>query len=202
MATAIAHSHKTVSRADRWASGRAALWLAFAWGVAEAMFFFIVPDVLLSLIACRALRPAIKASVAALAGALLGGAAMWGIAMIAPGAARAFLDHIPAISPDLIARVVGQIDERGLVAILIGPLKGIPYKIYAVEWGARGGSLAGFLLVSIPARYARFFLASVVAPGIARGLEPLTQHRARVEFAILAAIWIAFYAFYFSRFGW
>jgi membrane protein YqaA with SNARE-associated domain len=201
MATAIAHNNETVSRADRLASSRAVLWLAFAWGMAEAMFFFIVPDVLLSLVACRALRPAIKASIAALAGALLGGAAMVGFGMVAPDAARAFLNHIPAISPTLIDRVVGQIDERGLVAVLIGPLKGIPYKIYAVEWGARGGSLIGFLLVSIPARYVRFLLASVVARGIARVLEPLTHH-ARVELAILAAIWIAFYVFYFSRFGW
>src|ERR1044071_1547146 len=112
MAAAIDVADKPISRFDRLASSRAVLWLAFAWGVAEAMFFFIVPDVLLSLVACRALRPAIKASIAALAGALLGGAAMVGFGMVAPDAARAFLNHIPAISPTLIDRVVGQIDER------------------------------------------------------------------------------------------
>jgi membrane protein YqaA with SNARE-associated domain len=202
MAAAIDGADEPISRFDRLASSRAALWLACAWGVAEATFFFVVPDVLLSLVACRALRPALKASLMALVGALIGGAVMYGVGMAAPDAARDFLNHIPAISPTLMTRVVGQIDERGLVAILIGPLKGIPYKIYAVEWGARGGSLLGFLLISIPARYVRFLLASLVARGIARMLEPLTHHRARVELAILAVIWIAFYAFYFSRFGW
>jgi membrane protein YqaA with SNARE-associated domain len=202
MAAPIDVTDETTARADRLASSRAALWVACAWGVAEATFFFFVPDVLLSLVACRALRPAIKASLMALVGAMVGGAVMYGFGMAAPDAARDFLNHIPAISPTLMTRVVGQIDERGLVAILIGPLKGIPYKIYAVEWGARGGSLVGFLLISIPARYVRFFLASLAARGIARILEPLTHHRAQVEFAILAVIWIAFYAFYFLRFGW
>ena len=57
---------------DEFVSSRAALTLAFAWGFLEATFFFIVPDVLLTLIACRMLRPALKASVAALTGALIG----------------------------------------------------------------------------------------------------------------------------------
>jgi membrane protein YqaA with SNARE-associated domain len=187
---------------DRFQSSRAALMLAFAWGLAEAIFFFIVPDVLLTLLACRALKPALKASLAALAGAIAGGAAMYCFAMLAPDRARDFLDYVPAISPNLIAKVAGQIDERGLIAILLGPLRGIPYKIYAVEWGARGGSLSGLLLISIPARYVRFFLATIVARMLARTLEPLTDRRARREVLILAIIWIVFYGYYFWRFGW
>ncbi len=187
---------------DRFVRSRAAFWLAFVWGLAEAVFFFFVPDVLLTLMACRDLKPALKASLAALAGALLGGAGMYAFGLAAPGAARAALDYVPAISPKLIARVAGQTDELGLIAILIGPLKGIPYKIYAVEWGARSGSFLGFLLISIPARYIRFFLAAAVARLLARALEPLTHHRASVEILILAIIWVAFYGFYFSRFGW
>jgi membrane protein YqaA with SNARE-associated domain len=115
---------------------RAALTLAFAWGVAEAAVFFIVPDVLLTLIAVRALEPALKATVAALAGALAG-ALMHVLGAREPTFARALRDHIPAISPELIAKVAGEMDRLDLTAVLPGPLKGIPYKIYAVEWGAR-----------------------------------------------------------------
>jgi len=183
-------------------SSRAALAIAFAWGLAEATFFFIVPDVLLTLLARGALKPALKASGAALAGALVGGACMYAFASAAPDAARAALDYVPAISPTLIARVAGQTDEYGLIAILTGPLKGIPYKIYAVCWGAQGRSFAGFLLISIPARYVRFFLSAVVARLLARALEPFTKRRASVEILILAGIWTAFYGFYFWRFGW
>jgi membrane protein DedA with SNARE-associated domain len=119
-----------------------------------------------------------------------------------PDDARAFLDYVPAINPNLIARVARQIDEHGLISVMIGPLKGIPYKIYAVEWGAQDRSLAAFLLISIPARYIRFFLASVVARLLARLIEPVTKRRANVELLVLATIWIAFYGFYFLRLGW
>jgi membrane protein YqaA with SNARE-associated domain len=190
------------SALDAFISSRATLALAFAWGLAEATFFFIVPDVLLTLIACRTLRSAMKATATALLGALAGGALMYAFGSRDPDSARAFLDHVPAISPALITRVAAQISESGLVAVLLGPLRGIPYKIYAVEWGAQNRSLVALLLISIPARYVRFFLASVAARGIARLIEPLTHHRAAIEMVILAVIWMAFYCYYFAHFGW
>jgi membrane protein YqaA with SNARE-associated domain len=186
---------------DDFISSRPALTLAFAWGFSEATFFFIVPDVLLTLIGCRALRPALKASVAALVGALAGGALMYLLGAREPTFARVVLDHIPAIGPALIARVGGQINEIGLMAVLLGPLKGIPYKIYAVEWGARGGSILAFMLISIPARYVRFLVTALIARAIARLIEPLTQHQALTEMIILFVMWIAFYSFYFARSG-
>src|SRR5436190_22841966 len=108
------------SRLDDFAASRAVLTLALAWGLAEATFFFIVPDVLLTLIACRAVKPALKATVAALAGALAGGTIMYIFGARDAEAARTFLDHVPAIKPALIITVAGQISESGLVAVLIG----------------------------------------------------------------------------------
>lgn len=187
---------------DDFVVSRAVLMLACAWGLAEATFFFIVPDVLLTLIACRALRPALKATVAALVGALVGGAMMYAFGVHQPGVARDFLDRVPAISPALITRVADQINESGLLAVMLGPLKGIPYKIYAVEWGSIHGSFVKFLLISVPARYVRFFLASVSARAIARAISPVTHRRVRVEVAILALFWVTFYGFYFAHLGW
>lgn len=194
--------HAVRSALDDFASSRAALALAFAWGLVEATFFFIVPDVLLTLIACRAIKPALKATVASLAGALAGGTMMYIFGARDAEAARTFLDHVPAINAALIAGVAGQISDSGLLAVLIGPLKGIPYKIYAVEWGELGGSFIAFLLISIPARHIRFVLATLAARGIARLIEPLTDHRAAIETSILTIIWVGFYSFYFARFGW
>ncbi len=190
------------SRVDDFASSRAALVLAFAWGLTEATFFFIVPDVLLTLVACRALRPALKATLASLAGALLGGALMYAFGVHEQHTARVFLDRVPAISPELIERVASQINEGGSLAVLLGPLKGIPYKIFAVEWGARGGSFIEFMLISIPARYVRFLLVVAATRLIARIIEPLTAHRSTIEVTVLAVIWIGFYSFYFAHFGW
>ena len=33
-------------------------------------------------------------------------------------------------------------------------------------------------------------------------LQPLTHGRAAIELAILVLVWVAFYGFYFTRFGW
>lgn len=193
---------QSTSALDRFVNSRQATGVAFAWGLAEATFFFIVPDLLLSLVGCRTIRPAIRATIAALAGAIAGGVLMYALGATRPDATLKFLDCVPAISPALIESVASQIDERGLWVVMTGPLKGIPYKIYAVEWGARGGSLAGFLFISIPARYIRFFLSAIAARGIAHLLRRWTGRRVSIEILILAGVWIGFYSFYFSRFEW
>ena len=187
---------------DRFAHSWAAQFAAFAWGLAEATLFFIVPDVLLTLIGCRSIRASLKASGFAILGALLGGIIMYGSASIAPYTTRSWLTQLPAIHPPLIERVESQLATHGLGAVLLGPTLGIPYKIYAAEWGARHGNQAMFLLISIPARGFRFVLGALVAGGMARLLAPWTQRRARIEVAIHALLWIGFYAFYFVRFGW
>jgi membrane protein YqaA with SNARE-associated domain len=181
---------------DRWLRSRAALVVAFLWGLAEATLFFIVPDVFLIVVGCRALRPAIKATLAALLGALVGGAIMFGYGQ------RRIVEHVPGISVRLVNSVDADLHKRGILAVLIGPLKGVPYKIYAVEWRARGGALLPFLLVSIPARWIRFALSVFIARGVANMLAHWTQRRLGVELTILAIFWVAFYAFYFTHFGW
>jgi hypothetical protein len=50
--------------------------------------------------------------------------------------------------------------------------------------------------VSVPARGLRFVLVALLAEFIAR--EALPRHSLPVRRAILAAAWVAFYAFYFS----
>ena len=191
----------TTSALDRFASSRGAQVIAFAWGFAEATLFFLVPDVFVTLIAIRALKPALRATLLALAGALAGGAIMYAFGLEAPGSARVFLDYVPGISSELVARVERQVGDGGLLAVLLGPAKGIPYKIYAVEWGARGGDLVTFLLISIPARYARFVLTAIGARFMARVLAPLTGRRTKVEVLLYAFFWVAFYSFYFARLG-
>ena len=70
----------------------------------------------------------------------------------------------------------------------------MPYKIYAAEWGALGGGLAGFLLLSVPARVVRFLLATAIASLVRRRvLVRLSLHACRV---VHIACWLVFYAWY------
>jgi hypothetical protein len=127
---------------------------------------------------------------------------MYALGRMAPDAGRYLLDCVPGINQPLLASAQSQIDNRGLLAVMVGPLLGIPYKIYAVDWGARAGSLLGFLLVSIPARCARFLATALAASALARLLVPWTSRRIVTELSLYALCWIVFYSFYFRKFGW
>ena len=187
---------------DRFPHGAGAQAAAFGWGLAEATFFFIVPDVWLTVLGCRSIRAGLKAALAALLGALVGGLIMYAAGRTAPEAARAFVERVRGIQLGLIQKVEADLTERGLAAVLLGPLRGVPYKIFAEEWGARRGSLPAFLAVSIPARGTRFGLGVLLASAVARLIAPWTQRRAGTEMLILAVCWIAFYSIYFAKLGW
>lgn len=175
---------------------------AFVWGIAEATAFFIVPDVLLTAIGCRSIRAGLKATALATLGALIGGIIMYALGRQLPEQSQTFLTHIPAIHSRLIEQVQTQLSAHGLLALLIGPTEGIPYKIYATEWGIRHGNLLAFLLVTIPARGTRFMFSVLLANGIGRLIQPWTKRNVLNEMMVLAIFWIGFYGVYFWLLGW
>ena len=173
------------------------LWLAGLWGFAEATLFFIVPDVLLTWIVVRhGTREAVMASLATVAGAVLGGVAMYLWAVHDPTLARAVVSAVPAISASMVSDVGADVQNGAETAIFAGGFTGVPYKIYAVESGAVGIGMAWFLLATLVARLARFlgsvFLAAGLAWLMAQRFAPATINRT------LIIGWIGFYAGYFA----
>jgi hypothetical protein len=74
-------------------------------------------------------------------------------------AARSAVAHVPFVRSSMFDKVVNGYAAEGSVAMLRGPMSGIPYKIYAVE--APGRVPAGvFALMSVPARLERFVLTA------------------------------------------
>ena len=170
-------------------------WIACTWGLAEATLFFFIPDVFLSWVALERPRRAFVACGFALVGALLGGVLMFAWGGADTESARAALDAVPGIHPDMIAAVRADLAEHGLVAFFNGPPRGVPYKIYAAEWGAFGGGVGGFLLVSVPARFLRFFLIAAMASLVRRYvLGRLSLRACRTAHVVF---WLAFYVWYF-----
>ncbi|WP_223286581.1 hypothetical protein [Kocuria atrinae] len=127
--------------------------VAAVWGFAEATAFFIVPDVWLSALAMKSPRRGLKCVASATAGAVLGGAVThaWGAKTGGGRSARA-LAALPAVSPTMVRRVESDYSAKGYKALLTGPLRGTPYKIYARTNGLLGRPLPRFLLWSVPAR--------------------------------------------------
>lgn len=172
-----------------------ALVAAALWGLAEATFFFLVPDVILSAIAIHDWRLALWACVAATAGALAGGAFMYAAGHLRHEAVRSFLLRIPGIGPAMLTRVADEIDRRGFLAVLLGPLSGTPYKAYAVECGRRHLSAGAFLAISVPARIIRFAAVTALAAWLAHAVFPSLPTSGK--FATWALAWTGFYAWYF-----
>ena len=173
--------------------------LAFVWGLAEATVFFIVPDVLLTRLALSDFRRALVACLWAVAGALVGGTALWFAAR--HDAAQFFLnafDWLPGISRGLIVRTAQTLNTDGLTALATGALSGQPYKLYAVHAGAQGIPLTGFLIVSAVARFVRFTLTATVAWLAGRVLRHLPE-ASRLRLHLYC--WLIFYSCYFVVMG-
>ncbi|MCX6955149.1 MAG: hypothetical protein NTV51_23600 [Verrucomicrobia bacterium] len=168
---------------------------AFAWGLAESTFFFIVPDVLLTRLVLRDPRRALIAALWAVAGAVLGGVALWSATR--HGATQFLLnafDWIPGISRELIVHTAQALDNYGLSAFVTGALYGQPYKLYAVHAGAQDVPLATFILISAVARFARFLVSGTLVWFLGTLLSNQTE---AVRLRLHTYAWILFYMGYF-----
>jgi membrane protein YqaA with SNARE-associated domain len=171
---------------------------ALFWGFAEATLFFVVPDVFLTLMAARqGARRLLWLCASSAFGALLGGSAMmwWGAHDIAT--ARAAVSHLPAISAAMIAGTAAAMSQPSWpLAMLLGAFGGIPYKVFAMEAGAAGLSLAPFLAASFVVRFARFCLAVLLVRLAVRFLAG--RFSPSLLTLALAGLWAAFYALFWS----
>ncbi|MEM7431738.1 MAG: hypothetical protein AAF351_07340 [Pseudomonadota bacterium] len=169
------------------------------WGFAEATLFFLVPDIWLSRLALQNYKTGLVACLWALVGALIGGSVMWLWGATQIDHARSAVELVPAINAELIDTTRAELETNGIVALFVGPLLGIPYKIFAMEAAALGLSFVLFFVVSVPARLIRF----VIVVSMAAAAAQIFRHRASLRTLqwIHAGIWIAFYTAYFAFFG-
>jgi len=171
-------------------------WWAAIWGFAEATFFFFIPDIFISYRAMYSFRSALKACGFALLGALVGGTVMYVIASHNPAGALSFVDHVPTVTEETIHTVKHEYSVHGLMAVIYGPLRTAPYKIYAVLAPVFAIGYLPFIVISIIARLARFVVIATVTSGISGALKSKVSFRGRL--AILAACWLTMYTAYFA----
>jgi hypothetical protein len=177
----------------------AILLVAFLWGAAEASYFFVVADMVLTFIAVACgLRASLMASVAAALGAACGGLILWRIAGTDPAAAMALLRSVPFVSERMIARgLAGMAEAHWPLAMLWGSVTGIPYKVYAVGAGHEDLSALLFFGATIPIRLVRFVVATSVVALVDQKLKLRLRLRSRV--LLLATFWLVFYGEFWLR---
>jgi len=175
--------------------------VALCWGFAEATFFFVVPDVWIGLLTLFSWRVGLRAVCSAVMGALLGGAVMYraGAQLDRDRSAR-LLAAVPAISPAMVEQVEEEMREHGPASMVLGPLRGTPYKIYARTAGIQQRALGAVLLWTIPARSARFVLVAAVA-GLYGWLVRRITPRKRWLLGPYLLVWAMFYVRYFRAYG-
>ena len=173
------------------------LFIAFLWGFAEATLFFIVPDIFFTYLVLFDLRLAFWSCLLALIGALMGGGLMYRWGRKNFEAAAMIVASLPGVSNRLIQREKMNLEEKGVWAILLGPLKGVPYKIYAISSFSSGIPFFQFLLISIPARLARFVLSIVIVELAFHRFLPTLSLMAQM--IILSGFWLVFYVGYFLK---
>ena len=174
--------------------------LAFVWGLFEATFFFIIPDMILTFIAIHGFKEGLDASLYALAGALIGGSIMYKMAERKFANAYKFVNRIPAIGKKMLDNVELSLKEKGIVAMITGPIRGIPYKAFAIFAPKVGINFGAFLLASIPARFIRFFFTSMIAWLLADVLFDYIPMWAK--YSVWGIVWIIVYIIYFQIHPW
>jgi len=178
-----------------WLTSWPGITLTFLWGFAEGTLFFILPDVPLSLAAMFRPRRAVIHLAAIVAGALLAGAVMFSWSARGPAARRA-VAYVPLVTSAMFERAENDYGEFGFWAATKGPIRGIPYKVYAVE-APEHCSLPAFLLVTIPARIWRLLAVWLGFAGAGFILRKLS--RASLAPGLHAAFWIVVYAVYWAK---
>ena len=178
--------------------GPPGLLAAFTWGLAEATFFFVIPDVLLSFIAILDWPRTWKNILAAICGALLGGALLFHWAKADFAQAHSAVLRVPFVRESMFAKVDEGFRDQGLLSVLLGSISGLPYKLYAVE-APNFTSASSFLLVTPPARAFRFLLVWAGFGAVARWLKKRRHWPLSRLVKIYAGLWIASYAFYWGR---
>jgi len=174
-------------------------YIALIWGLAEATFFFIVPDVWTSGVALKNLKDAYHSCLYALLGALIGGTIIFFIGKETPIFVYN-LDAIPGIDNQMIQTVRQELTTQGLASMFLGMFQGIPYKLYASLAYATGNtSYLSFIICSLLARAFRFFtvttIAGLISIYLSKNIDIKTKQRFHLGF------WTLFYIFYFWKMG-
>lgn len=156
----------------------------------------MIPDVFVTLVASRNPRYAPAAAFAAIVGAVLGGMVLYGLATAFPAAVSEALRWVPLVFPSMFDAVSDGLSAQGWAAMVEGASRGIPYKLFAAEAGARHLPFAAFVGWSVVARSYRIALSASVATGAGAFLRRKLGWSESAVFRTWAAVWIATYAAY------
>jgi membrane protein YqaA with SNARE-associated domain len=149
------------NRCMEWIQTPAGVWVLFFIAVAESSFFPIPPDVFLIALCIAVPKKSFKYAAICAAGSVIGGALGYGLGM-------AFMDTLGQRILDLYGLegkyhvVQGLYQQYDAWAVAAAGFTPLPYKLFTITAGAFKIDFITFMLVSLVARSARFFLVAAL----------------------------------------
>ena len=168
---------------------------AFLWGVAEGSFFFIVPDVIITLAALFSPRKSLKHIAAVLTGSLIAGTVLFYWSTFHPEKSLNSVMKVPFVRQEMQIKVKKEYRQHGAFALCLGPSSGIPYKLYSVL-APKYTTFTKFLIFSIPARLERFIITWVLFTSVGTSLRYFNKFTEKSSLIIFTAYWVTVYTYY------
>ena len=175
----------------RWSRHARAPWFLGGLSFAESSFFPVPPDVMLAPMVLAQPQKAWRYAALTTVMSVLGGAAGYAIGYFALEWIEPWLQSMGYT--EKLAQLKEWFAEWGLITILIAGFSPIPYKLFTIMAGILAMNFPLFLIASLAARGARFYLvAGLMAWGGERMEAVLHRYVDYLGWAVvgIVAIWI------------
>lgn len=136
--------------------------VAFLWGLCEAVFWPLLPELLLAVLIKASPRSGLRLALAAVLGSLVGVAGSWTLARHGLAVLQ------PLTTPLIRAHVTDSLATNGVAGILGQAFSGIPIKVYASGAGSAGLPLAPVLLAALAVRGLRIGASALLMMAVAQ----------------------------------
>ena len=174
-------------------SSPAALWVGAGWGFAEALLFFIVPDVWLGLVALCAPRRMPITLVAIAAGAAAGAAILYLATLQLGEGLSDVIVALPGISAADLDLVRAELAAEGPIAFLGGILQAVPVKVYIHASALDGIGLPEAVVFTVANRIERLLVFGITMALVGWLGRPLVARWPRTSVVAYVVAWTIFY---------
>lgn len=176
---------------------RLAAHAGFWWGLAEGLFFFIVPDVYISFATLFSLRAGARAWLFSILGSLVAIPLIYLLSVVFGLEYLGFLDAIPGVSAAMIERVTDTLAADGMPYTPLLVLGGVPLKVYGGVAFSLGMSLGPVMIWTVFARIVRIAPTFAIVAAVRLIFRRWIDASADIWSALLGVVWLAFYVSYF-----
>lgn len=161
---------------------RAAMAGAVAWGVAEALWWPLMPDLGVALLTLDAPRRWWRLAAAATAGSVAGGAVAYRLG------ADGRVPSLPLVTPRMVDTTRRWLAEEGAAGVRRQPASGVPFKVFAYQAAAAGVDLLPFLGVAGLVRGVRLLAVAGAFAGCGELIRRRCPERLRPAAMVGAAL--------------